>query len=117
MRNVKENSLFYRDEHMLFLLHKAYVPLSQNGILQNLTLYVLTPLFDLPLQIRIEIKDGCCYLFLCRRKRKMSIGAKRRDSSFNRSRDTTDNNVYEQDYGCIVNTAFDQDESAHDTNL
>lgn len=47
----------------------------------------------------------------------MSIGAKRRDSSFNRSRDTTDNNVYEQDYGCIVNTAFDQDESAHDTNL
>lgn len=30
MRNVKENSLFYRDEHMLFLLHKAYAPLSQN---------------------------------------------------------------------------------------
>ncbi|XP_068547551.1 IgGFc-binding protein-like isoform X5 [Anas acuta] len=56
-------------------------------------------------------------VYLHRRKRKMSIGAKRRDSSFNRSRDTTDNNVYEQDYGCIVNTAFDQDESAHDTNL
>lgn len=46
----------------------------------------------------------------------MTTGAKTRDSSFNQSRDTSDN-VYEQDYGCIVNTAFDQDESARDTHL
>ena len=47
----------------------------------------------------------------------MGTGAKAGDSSSNQSRDTSDDNVYEQDYGCIVNTAFDQDESAHDTHL
>lgn len=35
----------------------------------------------------------------------------RRDSSLKWSRDQLDARVREQDYGCIVNSAFDQNES------
>ncbi|CAM9326592.1 unnamed protein product [Bubo scandiacus] len=50
-------------------------------------------------------------VYLYRRKRKMDTAAKSRDSSLKQSRHVSNARVYEQDYGCIVNTAFDQNES------
>lgn len=40
----------------------------------------------------------------------MDIGGKSRDSSLKQSRDALADRVLEQDYGYIVNTAFDQNE-------
>ncbi|XP_074733517.1 IgGFc-binding protein-like [Strix uralensis] len=50
-------------------------------------------------------------VYLYRRKRKRDTAAKSRDSSLKQSRHVSNARVYEQDYGCIVNTAFDQNES------
>ncbi|XP_036245022.1 protein crumbs-like [Molothrus ater] len=50
-------------------------------------------------------------VYLFRRKRKMDTVVVTRDSSLKGSRDKLDARVREQDYGCIVNSAFDQNES------
>uniref|UniRef100_U3JXW5 Zonadhesin n=1 Tax=Ficedula albicollis TaxID=59894 RepID=U3JXW5_FICAL len=50
-------------------------------------------------------------VYLFRRKRKVYSATVSRDSSFKWSRDESNARVREQDYGCIVNRAFDQNES------
>lgn len=50
-------------------------------------------------------------VFLCRKKRNVDTATISRDSSVKWSRDESDARVREQDYGCIVNSAFDQNES------
>ncbi|XP_009332378.1 PREDICTED: uncharacterized protein LOC103925393 [Pygoscelis adeliae] len=47
-------------------------------------------------------------VYLCRRKRKTDTDAKSRDSSLTQSREVLDDRLREQDYGYVVNTAFDQ---------
>ncbi|CAN8190691.1 unnamed protein product [Coccothraustes coccothraustes] len=55
-------------------------------------------------------------VYIFRRKRKLDTVVITRDSSLKVSRDKLDAGVREQDYGCIVNSAFDQNESP-DTHL
>jgi len=82
------------------------ITITKLGLLQNLTSFMLTPLFDL------EIRMFVCFIFpLYRRNRKMDTAAISQDSSSKQSRNRLDDRVHEQDYGCIVNTAFDQSES------
>ncbi|XP_029884265.1 zonadhesin-like [Aquila chrysaetos chrysaetos] len=50
-------------------------------------------------------------VYLYRRKRKMDAAAKSRDSFLRQSRVVLDDRIHEQDYGCIVNAAFDQNQS------
>ncbi|XP_064522311.1 IgGFc-binding protein-like isoform X3 [Pseudopipra pipra] len=50
-------------------------------------------------------------VYLYRRKKNVDTHTITRDSSLKWSRDELDARVHEQDYGCIVNSAFDQNES------